>query len=810
MSIPGFSFFKRLKKIFSPSGFRKLHSLVRIAVIGNPHIDFAPVRLPDGRLLHLGFELMQNVRPIGWSRLLEHVFDRKKREHTEQVILSDSRSLFVSNDLGATWKEIRVPIEDPEEQYIWGSFTTDAGWHLILLQDLTKQQTRRGTPEAVAKSICVYDEHWRLIKKIDAPGYLWHGNYSIDQRGDTIMYGEYPIDSPDGLAIRRSRDGGLTWKECFRAPTSAQSDEFPPETCIRHFHTCQADPWKPGRWYVSNGDALDKEWSSLWISEDDGETWKRSEHRIVNPEAFPEESRDVLNRAVLRMTPPIIGKDAIYSVTDDAFRYKKTGAPESSYLGSLFVKISKEAPHEITILDNFGQQAMRSCTKIDEDYYVAISESNRKEMSLNVVVFNLSGWSRLVGFVPLSSDEANAGPGTASSVSAKNGTFFTNGSRISLENGDSFSCVLKWNVAVNGTKTKPDTPNVSKKGCRLMTESIFYTEPGFTGCPICGGTAFEKYGNGENRLCSGCRSLERQRAFARIYEEYLCHEFDFTRKPMLHFAPTPSEVFLFSKLSRIKRVTADVLKSYHPDLLIDICDMRRIPDGSFGSVMAASVLEFVHDEEAALSELHRILCEGGRFFFSPAKMLYGVDTRTLVNPSISNYGPQAFDEHKVAYYRDYGDVDLLRLLQEYFVVKTFYAFDAPTATIQTWYCGIKSKHWSPRRTTSSTADVEKVDISEFLERKKIVRAVDLQSVTCDQTQTETGRPITWTCQAVGRGSLEYAWYLFRNDERIDIVWYTPQNTLTYTPTQPGKYMVQVYVQNEEEKRSVFSDAVVVR
>ena len=80
---------------------------------------------------------------------------------------------------------------------------------------------------------------------------------------------------------------------------------------IRHFHTCQADPYVEGRWYVSSGDATHE--CGLWISDDDGRSWRR---------LFPvvDDARDItvndLQR-LMRFTAFAITPDRLIWPTDD-------------------------------------------------------------------------------------------------------------------------------------------------------------------------------------------------------------------------------------------------------------------------------------------------------------------------------------------------------------------------------------------------------------------------------------------------------------------------------------------------------------
>ena len=737
------------------------------------HIEFSTVRLPDGRRLNLRVEGLRPDTKVLHGKFLEHVFDRKRREHTRQVIACAGKSLFVSDDLGDTWKRIPIPNFSPPGESVWSVFTTDEGRHLAIVRDKKPPPGPQGQSDPPTKSILVFDQDWKLVKTIPSPGYIWHGNYSIDQYDGTIMYAEYPLNSPNGAAVRRSRDGGLTWEECFRTPTSAQT-EYPPETTIKHFHTCQHDPWKPGRWYVSNGDSADKEVSSLWISEDDGDTWKRSEHVITNLDDFPVESHDILRRAVLRMTPPMIEEDAIYAVTDDTFHFEAPRSVVSPFIGALSLRISKEAPHRVTILDNLGKQALRSRTKIDDDYYVTISESKRQELRLNVIVYNGRGWSRRIGHLPLATFAANAGPSGASSFAVKDGCFFTQGSEIRFgPKCQASSTVLRWQVGLEPAE-KPTCPVivVPKRNKRLLHESVFYTDPGFSGCTLCGGTTFEASDGVAGSTCLSCRSREPQRAFALIYENHLQYEFDLAAGPLLHLAPKEPEHFLFSKMPQVDRMTAEIGVSTSSDRKADVNDLRCIPDYKITSVFAVGVLETAKDGRALLSEIHRLLHHEGRLLVAP------------------------FTAHG-------DDTNLSALLQEFFVVKTFHAFDLPTALLRTWYCGVKMATWRADEPTSLPPGVKQIDVAAVLSQKRGYGFLEVKEIRCDKPSVvAVGEPVTWTCKARGDGPIQYAWYVFRSDnagDRIHGQWYSSANVFTYISNAPGTYFVQVFVRTKSKK-----------
>jgi len=83
---------------------------------------------------------------------------------------------------------------------------------------------------------------------------------------------------------------------------------------------------------------------------------------------------------------------------------------------------------------------------------------------------------------------------------------------------------------------------------------------------------------------------------------------DLPGKRLLHFAPESLFDPVFARLPQIERVTADL---YVPaDLQLDITDMD-LPDGSFDLILCSHVLEHVPDDHAAISELRRVLADGG-------------------------------------------------------------------------------------------------------------------------------------------------------------------------------------------------------
>src|SRR5699024_4412859 len=42
---------------------------------------------------------------------------------------------------------------------------------------------------------------------------------------------------------------------------------------------------------------------------------------------------------------------------------------------------------------------------------------------------------------------------------------------------------------------------------------------------------------------------------------------------------------------------------------------------------------------------------------------------------------------------------------------------------------------------------------------------------------------------------EYAWYIYKNDQKVDQVWYTESNILKYQFTEPGIYRIQYFIRD---------------
>ncbi|HYQ25625.1 MAG TPA: methyltransferase domain-containing protein, partial [Polyangiaceae bacterium] len=210
-------------------------------------------------------------------------------------------------------------------------------------------------------------------------------------------------------------------------------------------------------------------------------------------------------------------------------------------------------------------------------------------------------------------------------------------------------------------------------------------------CPICG-TPISKFVdyNGPKRQCPDCGSTERQRVLAEVYTRFIKPELDLVGKDVLIAAPASSEKRFF-KAQGISWRSVDIRPEVKADIAADLCNLAVVESASFDAVIASFVLTCVHDLDACLAELQRILRPGGRLLTCDP-IRFGGPTVEYSDPEriTSWYGQEAYDKYRVGSFRTFGDLDLIRTLQRHgFVVKTLYGFDAATESRWVWHMSIK-------------------------------------------------------------------------------------------------------------------------
>lgn len=79
----------------------------------------------------------------------------------------------------------------------------------------------------------------------------------------------------------------------------------------------------------------------------------------------------------------------------------------------------------------------------------------------------------------------------------------------------------------------------------------------------------------------------------------------------------------------------------------------------------------------------------------------------------------------------------------------------------------------------------------------IRRHLTIKEVTYKvETIEENEQAIKFICEATGC-DLEYAWYIFKDGDKIDTVWYKKENCLTYVPSMSGEYYVIAFVKDKQ-------------
>src|SRR5262249_26215046 len=131
---------------------------------------------------------------------------------------------------------------------------------------------------------------------------------------------------------------------------------------IRHFHTCQASPDKPGRWLVSSGDA--REHCRLWITENGGWSWEEIRLGEVTGIRISGENASSL----IRHTSEVWEADDLYWGTDDRLRRDRAA----------FVRFNIPS-RSIDVLGDLGENETRSLVPISAEAFVTISEAKFRE-----------------------------------------------------------------------------------------------------------------------------------------------------------------------------------------------------------------------------------------------------------------------------------------------------------------------------------------------------------------------------------------------------------------------------------------------
>ena len=199
-------------------------------------------------------ELELDSTALPGARFIEHEFDRTMRVSTKKVLASSGSMLFISDDLGETWRSIVIE----GVVIIYNSFICSNGDILVSGSDKENREMNR---------ISVVRGSEVIVSNI-VGRHGWHATFSIDESDDCIIFSEYPDNNSSSKQrdvttsghVFRSRDHGFSWDVVFIV-------EYPD---IRHFHTCTYFPDSES-WVISSGDSPSQ--SRFWLSLDGGDGW---------------------------------------------------------------------------------------------------------------------------------------------------------------------------------------------------------------------------------------------------------------------------------------------------------------------------------------------------------------------------------------------------------------------------------------------------------------------------------------------------------------------------------------------------------
>ncbi|MGG0475951.1 triple tyrosine motif-containing protein [Priestia aryabhattai] len=89
-------------------------------------------------------------------------------------------------------------------------------------------------------------------------------------------------------------------------------------------------------------------------------------------------------------------------------------------------------------------------------------------------------------------------------------------------------------------------------------------------------------------------------------------------------------------------------------------------------------------------------------------------------------------------------------------------------------------------------------VSDWTSEYKIVGNLDSKDikrvVPNKPSPQQWGTTIRWEAEVNGE-ELEYAWYIYKDEKRIDYIPYSTSNILTWTPIEVGTYQIKLFVKD---------------
>lgn len=207
-------------------------------------------------------------------------------------------------------------------------------------------------------------------------------------------------------------------------------------------------------------------------------------------------------------------------------------------------------------------------------------------------------------------------------------------------------------------------------------------------CPICGcDFKLFKDVNGRKKIkCGICGSLERQRSLYRVWMNHF-NDYNCATKDILLIGPANCERKFFKDLNFNSIVTTDVRPESKCDIIADICKPDNTAYGKYDIVFASHVFVHLYDLDVCLANIRNMLSDDGLLLsHTPTH----ANVPTVVNDDEAlisrNYGVENLKKYGIGNFKRYGELDLLRVLQKYFINRTFFAADNVSGAKFMWVC----------------------------------------------------------------------------------------------------------------------------
>lgn len=163
------------------------------------------------------------------------------------TISADGTAIYKSDNFGMDWKIIRTFSSGALKTLV----TLSSGKHIGIFGGISN----------IALFEPDFSDQVYTAKPAAMNTRLLSSQVSIDykEEGNVVMFADYAPDvDTNGKRVWRTTDDGATWTQVFE------------DLGVRHWHSCQVDPFT-GDWWICSGDAASE--TKIYKSTDDGANW---------------------------------------------------------------------------------------------------------------------------------------------------------------------------------------------------------------------------------------------------------------------------------------------------------------------------------------------------------------------------------------------------------------------------------------------------------------------------------------------------------------------------------------------------------